>query len=139
MILSKAQRLQILAAVHSSGQYVSLASDVTCADGLWFEILAQYSPPQYYDAVVGTWSKTVPVGQGHVTNYPFPLPFVSPFQEDPQHPGMPLLNKYALMLPMKYQMYNMANMTRTFVTDFMFLNEWAIPQADITARRSYFT
>lgn len=140
LILTKAQRAQIMAAVGAS-QYHVMYDESFCADGVFSGVVMSFQPAdaRYYDAAAKQWVGTMPADQGHVANYPFPLPFgsgafVANVDGKGLPAGMPQLNMFALLMPVKYQLYNMASMTRSFTLDTMFLNAWAISEEELRAK-----
>ena len=138
LILTRAQRAQIMEKVGAT-QYHVMYDEAFCADGVFSGIVMSFQPAdaKYYDAAAKQWVGTMPLDQGHVANYPFPLPFGSGAfvaNVDGQGAGMPQLNMFALLMPVKYQLYNMANMTRSFTLDTMFLDVWAISEAELRAK-----
>ena len=136
LILTKAQRAQIMAAVGAS-QYHVMYDEAFCADGVFSATVMSFQPAnaKYYDAAQKAWVGTMPLDQGHVASYPFPLPFGNgAFVASDGGAGMPQLNMFALLMPIKYQLYNMANMTRSFTLDTMFLDVWAVPEAELRAK-----
>ena len=127
MILTKAQWDQINDA--RRGAMWETKGKNFCADGKLFSTLAKYIKVQYYNAETKAWQKTMPKDQGHVRNYPLPLPFGSNIFKSIDDSGMPAINEYSLRMPWKYQLFNLGFATRSNCIDAIFLNEYAIPLA----------
>jgi len=122
IILTKKQKEQLSKIPHQ-GFWVN---NDFYADDTFFSVIDNYSPISYYDSILNKWTDVMPLNQGHVLNYPFPLPFGSEeFIGDSN--GNPIINEYALKMPWKYQLFNIAFMVRSFCTDALFLNENALP------------
>lgn len=128
VILTMAQYNQIQALANQIQVFWSGTGLTNCADGTFFKAVRAFLGQRfmYYDVVQKIWVANLPVGQGHVDNYPFPMPYFGTFAPSGKGDGKPSINKYAITMPWKYQLYNIAFMTRSFSLDTMFLNEWAI-------------
>uniref|UniRef100_A0A6C0CZM8 Uncharacterized protein n=1 Tax=viral metagenome TaxID=1070528 RepID=A0A6C0CZM8_9ZZZZ len=136
IICTKNQYNQIENAYINGGKKGSWNSDIRlCADGDLYKRIAAYIDMQYYNVTTGTWQKTMPTIGGYIENYPFPLPFGNDLFIGDSN-GLVNVNDYGIKMPWKYQLFNMANMTRVFAINALFLNEFAISEAEITRKRA---
>lgn len=133
IIFTKNQREQVIEAVQKATQsYDVTYADMFLADGSFWGLVNNViqDPTPYYDCKRNTWVKEIPkdLKELYVTDYPFPLPFRSNydnrFQETTTGPkGHPAMWKEALSMPWKYQCFNIAFMFRNMVIDLLFLDE----------------
>jgi hypothetical protein len=62
------------------------------------------------------------------------MPFGSEEFKSKDDAGMPTINEYAIRMPWKYQLFNIAEMTRVFCISALFLNEKAIPVNELDGK-----
>jgi len=132
-IIMTMEQLQQIQSVLQAGQWWAHSNDTfNTADGLLYQRLTNYIKPTYYDVEKQIWVEDIPTGQGHVENYPFPLPFWSKYVGDSQN--KPIINDYAIMLPWKYQQFNVSSLYRTMTINAVFLNADVFSYADLLKR-----
>jgi hypothetical protein len=132
-IIMTQQQMGQIVAVKKPDQWWAHSGDVfDLADGELYTRLAMYVAPSYYDVKLKKWSAEMPVGQGHIKNYPLPLPFGERYVGDGK--GAPVMNEYALNMPWKYQQFNISSMYRGMTVDALFLNAEAISYADMVRK-----
>ena len=139
VIMTKTQYNQIDNAYKAGiwGPKTDPAFQFLCADGELYSTIASYIDMQYYNVDTNKWQSDMPSGGGYVLNYPFPLPFGSDKYTGDSN-GFAVLNDNSLKMPWKYQLFNMAMMTRYFVITALFLDEYAIPLQQLTEKRADF-
>lgn len=139
VILTAAQ-YDAFAVTKADDQYWFSRDSFYKADGdLWRAIAGFQSPSaRYYDVRARKWVADIPSYGGYYGAYPFPVPYTggpNGFFPDSGDGQWPALNPDALNMPWEYQMFNLSFGVRSAAIDAVFLNEFAIPRAEMDISR----